>query len=108
MTLWVLANKRICMYTHTHIVTRVSRCPVGWRGYRCEIEAASMDSSSSSGSKSHSSESLLKKPALWFYLLTLNCSLAGTASIVIPVLLLLLLALLVVGAILWYKRRMRG
>lgn len=36
------------------------------------------------------------------------CSLAGTASIVIPVLLLLLLALLVVGAILWYKRRMRG
>uniref|UniRef100_A0A3Q2CY79 Low density lipoprotein receptor-related protein 1Ab n=1 Tax=Cyprinodon variegatus TaxID=28743 RepID=A0A3Q2CY79_CYPVA len=32
----------------------------------------------------------------------------GSASIVIPILLLLLLALLVVGAILWYKRRMRG
>uniref|UniRef100_A0A8C7J5Z5 LDL receptor related protein 1 n=1 Tax=Oncorhynchus kisutch TaxID=8019 RepID=A0A8C7J5Z5_ONCKI len=33
---------------------------------------------------------------------------AGSASTIIPVLLLLLLALLVVGAILWYKRRMRG
>uniref|UniRef100_A0A674BWK5 LDL receptor related protein 1 n=1 Tax=Salmo trutta TaxID=8032 RepID=A0A674BWK5_SALTR len=31
-----------------------------------------------------------------------------SASIIIPVLLLLLLALLVVGAILWYKRRMHG
>ncbi|TKS77601.1 Prolow-density lipoprotein receptor-related protein 1 [Collichthys lucidus] len=57
------------------------KCPVGWTGYRCEIASSSVDSSASSGS---------------------------TASIVIPVLLLLLLALLVVGAILWYKRRMRG
>ncbi|XP_023125210.2 low-density lipoprotein receptor-related protein 1 isoform X1 [Amphiprion ocellaris] len=56
------------------------KCPAGWRGYRCEIAAAAVDSSTSSGS---------------------------TASIVVPVL-LLLLALLVVGAILWYKRRMRG
>uniref|UniRef100_A0A8C1QPB5 Low density lipoprotein receptor-related protein 1Ab n=1 Tax=Cyprinus carpio TaxID=7962 RepID=A0A8C1QPB5_CYPCA len=31
-----------------------------------------------------------------------------TPSVVIPVMLLLLLALLVVGAILWYKKRMRG
>lgn len=33
---------------------------------------------------------------------------AGTASIVIPVLLLLLLILLAVGALFWYRRRMRG
>uniref|UniRef100_A0A3B3RZD4 LDL receptor related protein 1 n=1 Tax=Paramormyrops kingsleyae TaxID=1676925 RepID=A0A3B3RZD4_9TELE len=33
---------------------------------------------------------------------------AGTASIVIPVLLLLLVALLVVGGILWYRKRMSG
>ncbi|KAI4823426.1 hypothetical protein KUCAC02_012010 [Chaenocephalus aceratus] len=57
------------------------RCPEGWTGYRCEIAAPSVDSATSSGS---------------------------SASVVIPVLLLLLLALLVVGAILWYKRRMRG
>lgn len=57
------------------------KCPTGWQGYRCEVAAAPVDSSSTSG---------------------------NTASIVIPVLLLLLLALLVVGAILWYKQRMRG
>uniref|UniRef100_A0A8C9VTS3 LDL receptor related protein 1 n=1 Tax=Scleropages formosus TaxID=113540 RepID=A0A8C9VTS3_SCLFO len=40
--------------------------------------------------------------------LSFACVSAGTASIVIPVLLLLLVALLVVGAILWYRRRMSG
>nr|XP_024662313.1 low-density lipoprotein receptor-related protein 1-like [Maylandia zebra] len=55
-------------------------CAVGWRGYRCDITAP-IESHTSSGS---------------------------TASIIVPVLLLLLLALLVVGAILWYKQRMRG
>lgn len=38
----------------------MSRCPVGWTGYRCEI-AASVDSSASSGSKSHSSETPVSK-----------------------------------------------
>ncbi|XP_030279710.1 low-density lipoprotein receptor-related protein 1-like isoform X1 [Sparus aurata] len=57
------------------------KCPAGWEGYRCEFAASTVDSSTSGG---------------------------NSASIVIPVLLLLLLALLVVGAILWYKRRMRG
>ncbi|XP_028437900.1 low-density lipoprotein receptor-related protein 1 isoform X2 [Perca flavescens] len=74
-----------CSNGHCTVDTRTllpqCKCPVEWRGYRCEITAASVDSSASSGS---------------------------TASVVIPVLLLLLLALLVVGAILWYKRRMRG
>uniref|UniRef100_A0A3Q1CIR2 EGF-like domain-containing protein n=1 Tax=Amphiprion ocellaris TaxID=80972 RepID=A0A3Q1CIR2_AMPOC len=36
------------------------------------------------------------------------CLYAGTTSIVIPVLLLLLLLLLGVGALFWYRRRMRG
>ncbi|CDQ88247.1 unnamed protein product [Oncorhynchus mykiss] len=57
------------------------KCSIGWRGYRCEVTASPVDSPDSSGS---------------------------SASTIIPVLLLLLLALLVVGAILWYKRRMRG
>lgn len=35
---------------------------MGWSGYRCEIAAAPVDSSASSGSKSHSSDHLdLKK-----------------------------------------------
>uniref|UniRef100_A0A671R1X8 Low-density lipoprotein receptor-related protein 1-like n=1 Tax=Sinocyclocheilus anshuiensis TaxID=1608454 RepID=A0A671R1X8_9TELE len=38
----------------------------------------------------------------------LGSGITCTPSVVIPVVLLLLLALLVVGAILWYKKRMRG
>lgn len=70
-------NKGIGMhpYTHTHFVTLahcVSRCTVGWRGYRCEIVAASMDSSASNGSKSHTVlRVLLVKHALWSCLLML-------------------------------------
>ncbi|XP_016139265.1 low-density lipoprotein receptor-related protein 1-like [Sinocyclocheilus grahami] len=37
-----------------------------------------------------------------------NLDSGNTPSVVIPVMLLLLLALLVIGAILWYKKRMRG
>lgn len=38
---------------------------MGWSGYRCEIAAAPVDSSASSGSKSHSSDHLdLKKQHL--------------------------------------------
>lgn len=82
---------------------------MGWSGYRCEIAAAPVDSSASSGSKSHSSDHLdLKNSILLLVFLMFVISLAGTTSIVVPVLLLLLLAMLAVGAILWYKRRMRG
>ena len=62
-------------YTHTHLPTLchcVSRCPVGWTGYRCEIAAASVDSSASSGSKSHSPQSPVSKNMHFgSYLLTL-------------------------------------
>lgn len=83
---------------------------MGWSGYRCEIAAAPVDSSASSGSKSHSSDYIdLKINSLLLLLfLMFVISRAGTTSIVVPVLLLLLLAMLAVGAILWYKRRMRG
>lgn len=56
-------------FTHKRFVTHcVYRCPVGWTGYRCEIAAASVDSSTSSGSKSQRSQHrfLLVKHALWF------------------------------------------
>ncbi|XP_035377067.1 low-density lipoprotein receptor-related protein 1 isoform X2 [Electrophorus electricus] len=56
------------------------KCPTGLHGFRCEL-ASRVDSGDSSG---------------------------NAASVIIPVLLLLMLALLVVGAILWYKKRMRG
>lgn len=86
----------------------VSRCPLGWKGYRCEVTATPVDSSPSSGSKSHiSSQTVVRKLRLWFCDKVIG-SVAGTTSIVIPVLLLLVLAMLVVGAIWWYKRRMRG
>lgn len=42
------------------------------------------------------------------YLCLFVCVCLGTASIIIPVLLLLLLILLAVGALFWYRRRMRG
>lgn len=89
------------------VCVTLSRCPVGWSGYTCEIAAAPVDSPASSGSKSHSSDHLYPKvsPTCFSSLMFVS---AGTASIVVPVLLLLLLALLAVGAILWYKRRMRG
>ena len=38
----------------------------------------------------------------------LFCLCAGTASIVVTVLILLLLVLLAAGALLWYRKRMRG
>ncbi|RVE72792.1 hypothetical protein OJAV_G00041090 [Oryzias javanicus] len=57
------------------------RCSPGWSGYRCESVASTSDGSSSSG---------------------------RTASIVVTVLILLLLVLLGLGALLWYRRRMRG
>ncbi|XP_063064253.1 low-density lipoprotein receptor-related protein 1 isoform X3 [Engraulis encrasicolus] len=56
------------------------RCQDGWGGFRC------IDVSPVAGTGGQT----------------------NTASVVIPVLLLLLLALLVVGALLWYKKRMRG
>ncbi|KAM9759324.1 low-density lipoprotein receptor-related protein 1-like isoform 2-T2 [Menidia menidia] len=64
-------------------VTRLPecRCTAGWEGHRCESVASSSDGSGSSG---------------------------RTASIVITVLVLLLLVLLAAGALLWYRRRMRG
>lgn len=84
---------------------------MGWSGYRCEIAAAPVDSSASSGSKSDNSDHLdlkTKNSLLLLLFLMVVISLAGTTSVVVPVLLLLLLAMLAVGAILWYKRRMRG
>lgn len=87
----------------------LSRCPAGWSGYTCEIAAAPVDSSASSGSKSHSTDHMYPKVSFTCFSSRMFVSaIAGTASIVVPVLLLLLLALMAVGAILWYKRRMRG
>ncbi|KAI1891106.1 hypothetical protein AGOR_G00160530 [Albula goreensis] len=57
------------------------QCSSGWKGYRCDTPSPPVDSADSN---------------------------SRTASIVIPVLLLLLLVLLVAGAILWYRKRMRG
>ncbi|KAG5836217.1 hypothetical protein ANANG_G00252240 [Anguilla anguilla] len=59
----------------------VCQCPAGWKGYRCDTPSTAAVSPDSN---------------------------SRTASIVIPVLLLLLLVLLVAGAVLWYRRRMRG
>ncbi|XP_028824867.1 low-density lipoprotein receptor-related protein 1-like isoform X2 [Denticeps clupeoides] len=56
------------------------RCPPGWDGFRCQLVSPVQQPDN----QSH------------------------TTSIVLPTLLLLLLALFVVGAILWYRRRMRG
>ncbi|KAJ8403984.1 hypothetical protein AAFF_G00343340 [Aldrovandia affinis] len=57
------------------------QCSAGWKGYRCDTPSLPVQSPDSN---------------------------SRTASIVIPVLLLLLVVLLVAGAILWYRRRMRG
>ncbi|XP_017271351.1 low-density lipoprotein receptor-related protein 1 isoform X3 [Kryptolebias marmoratus] len=57
------------------------RCTPGWTGYRCESVAVSNNSEASSG---------------------------RSAAIVATVLILLILILLAVGAVLWYRRRMRG
>ncbi|XP_066526626.1 low-density lipoprotein receptor-related protein 1-like isoform X2 [Hoplias malabaricus] len=56
------------------------KCPVGWEGHRCATRSPNINTESGS----------------------------RTASIVIPVILLLLLVLLFGGAVLWYKKRMRG
>ncbi|XP_016109861.1 low-density lipoprotein receptor-related protein 1-like [Sinocyclocheilus grahami] len=63
-----------------HTMLPQCRCHTGWSGFRCELNVAPVQNSDS----------------------------GSTPSVVIPVVLLLLLALLVVGAILWYKKRMRG
>lgn len=51
----------------------VSRCPVGWRGYRCNVAAAPRDSPSSSGSMSNSSGNpvFFLNLVLWSYSLSL-------------------------------------
>ncbi|KAA0708058.1 Low-density lipoprotein receptor-related protein 1 [Triplophysa tibetana] len=56
------------------------KCPLGWEGPRCENPAPNMDAASS----------------------------GRTASIVIAVIILILLVLLIGGAVLWYRKRMRG
>ncbi|XP_067287513.1 low-density lipoprotein receptor-related protein 1 isoform X2 [Pseudorasbora parva] len=56
------------------------KCPLGWEGHRCENPASNGNAESS----------------------------GRTASIVIPLLLLILLVLLIGGAVLWYRKRMRG
>ncbi|XP_016088355.1 low-density lipoprotein receptor-related protein 1 [Sinocyclocheilus grahami] len=56
------------------------RCPLGWEGHRCENPAPNVNAESS----------------------------GRTASIVIPLVLLILLVLLIGGAVLWYRKRMRG
>lgn len=63
-----------------HTMLPQCRCHTGWSGFRCELNVAPVQNSDS----------------------------GNTPSVVIPVMLLLLLALIVVGAILWYKKRMRG
>ncbi|XP_016534121.1 low-density lipoprotein receptor-related protein 1-like isoform X3 [Poecilia formosa] len=57
------------------------RCSAGWSGHRCESVANTTESTGSGG---------------------------RTASIVVTVLILLLLVLLAAGALLWYRKRMRG
>lgn len=56
------------------------KCPLGWEGHRCENPATNENAESS----------------------------GRTASIVIPLVLLILLVLLIGGAVLWYRKRMRG
>ncbi|XP_062842266.1 low-density lipoprotein receptor-related protein 1 isoform X2 [Trichomycterus rosablanca] len=56
------------------------KCAPGWAGLQCESHVTSMNTDSSN----------------------------RTASIVVPVVILVLLVLLVLGAGLWYRRRMRG
>uniref|UniRef100_A0A673FZ58 Low-density lipoprotein receptor-related protein 1-like n=1 Tax=Sinocyclocheilus rhinocerous TaxID=307959 RepID=A0A673FZ58_9TELE len=56
------------------------KCPLGWEGHRCENPAPNVNAESS----------------------------GRTASIVIPLVLLILLVLLIGGAVLWYRKRMRG
>uniref|UniRef100_A0A671QVS2 Low density lipoprotein receptor-related protein 1Ab n=1 Tax=Sinocyclocheilus anshuiensis TaxID=1608454 RepID=A0A671QVS2_9TELE len=63
-----------------HTMLPQCRCHTDRSGFRCEFNVAPVKNSDS----------------------------GNTPSVVIPVMLLLLLALLVVGAILWYKKRMRG
>uniref|UniRef100_A0A8C2HXH6 Low-density lipoprotein receptor-related protein 1-like n=1 Tax=Cyprinus carpio TaxID=7962 RepID=A0A8C2HXH6_CYPCA len=63
-----------------HTMLPQCRCHTGWSGFRCELNVTPVKNTDS----------------------------GNTPSVVIPVMLLLLLALLVVGAILWYKKRMRG
>ena len=91
----------------------VCRCSPGWAGYRCESVANSGGAASSGGRKS---ALLQRHQFLEFHMIRLSvyhsyiyvsvC--VGTASIVIPVLLLLLLFVLAGGALVWYRRRMRG
>ncbi|KAM4582658.1 low-density lipoprotein receptor-related protein 1-like isoform 1-T1 [Fundulus diaphanus] len=73
------ANGQCSINPVTHLPE--CRCSSGWSGHRCESVASGSESTSSTG---------------------------RTASIVVTVLILLLLILLTVGALLWYRRRMRG
>lgn len=95
----------------------VCRCSSGWTGLRCE-SVATGESTSNSGEGNYfrfDVESLLfrlKSKVTPCTVLMCTCVYLrvclGTASIIIPVLLLLLLILLAVGALFWYRRRMRG
>uniref|UniRef100_A0A3B3V0A2 EGF-like domain-containing protein n=1 Tax=Poecilia latipinna TaxID=48699 RepID=A0A3B3V0A2_9TELE len=80
-------NGGTCLQTSNG--TKLCQCPTQYTGHQCELDKCQF----CGDGKCFTQRCLL---------------LTVSASVVIPILLLLLLALLVVGAILWYKRRMRG
>uniref|UniRef100_A0A3B4APF0 EGF-like domain-containing protein n=1 Tax=Periophthalmus magnuspinnatus TaxID=409849 RepID=A0A3B4APF0_9GOBI len=108
-------NSGTCLQTSNG--TKLCRCSSQFIGHRCELNKCIFCGTgecrtSPDGEVSCRCPNDRIQPSCYTcldYCANGQCSVdTHTASIVVPVLLLLLLALLVVGAILWYKRRMRG
>uniref|UniRef100_A0A671R1Y9 Low-density lipoprotein receptor-related protein 1-like n=1 Tax=Sinocyclocheilus anshuiensis TaxID=1608454 RepID=A0A671R1Y9_9TELE len=99
------------------------RCPKGFLGDQCQYTVCIQTENGGTCMEMMNGTKHCQCSELYFglqcelnkceYCGTGKCEVLGsgitcTPSVVIPVVLLLLLALLVVGAILWYKKRMRG
>uniref|UniRef100_A0A8C7PU39 Low density lipoprotein receptor-related protein 1Ab n=1 Tax=Oncorhynchus mykiss TaxID=8022 RepID=A0A8C7PU39_ONCMY len=97
-------NEAMCLQTAN--ATKLCRCTPQFHGQLCELDKCEYCGPNGKCVPKASGE-LIGRCCIFLIDGRVALS-AGSASTIIPVLLLLLLALLVVGAILWYKRRMRG
>uniref|UniRef100_A0AAZ3Q1Z1 EGF-like domain-containing protein n=1 Tax=Oncorhynchus tshawytscha TaxID=74940 RepID=A0AAZ3Q1Z1_ONCTS len=97
-------NEAMCLQTAN--ATKLCRCTPQFHGQLCELDKCEYCGPNGKCVPKASGE-LIGRCCIFLIDGCVALS-AGSASTIIPVLLLLLLALLVVGAIFWYKRRMRG
>uniref|UniRef100_A0AAR2M698 Low density lipoprotein receptor-related protein 1Ab n=1 Tax=Pygocentrus nattereri TaxID=42514 RepID=A0AAR2M698_PYGNA len=86
--------------------TKQCRCTAQFQGPTCSVDKCMYCGDGKCMPKRPEGVACRYKPL--FVVSNMFSLCADAASVIIPVLLLLILALLVVGAILWYKKRMRG